>query len=156
MKKCLAIAAFICSFLVTSNVSAQNAMNYSSNNSMNNEACCPEACPQDQACGDCYCKMVRYEPCYYTTKRCVEEQIPCKKKCYRKVPCYTQVERCRMVPEKYCETVCTYKTECYEVDDCKTCQKIVCDQHCKWVPKYYWKHTCAPVASCAPAASCAQ
>lgn len=129
MKKFLAIAAFVCSFLITSNLSAQNA---------NNEECCPP----EQATGDCYCLMVRYEPCYYTTKRCVEEQIPCKKKCYRKVPCYTQVERCRMVPEKYCETVCTYKTECYEVDDCKTCTRVVCDQHCKWVPKYYWKHTC--------------
>jgi len=104
---------------------------------------CPADHPcEDQPMNDCWCLYVHYEPCYYTTKRCVEEQIPCKKKCTRQVPKYYEVQRCKMVPQYYTETVCKYETECYEVDDCKTCKKWVCDQHCKYVPKYYWKHVC--------------
>ncbi len=142
MNKLIQFGALFCCLFLSQNLSAQ-------------DACCPPAdCPCDQPCdqatNDTYRLFVHYEPCWYTTKRCVEEKIPCKKKCYRKVPCYSQVERCRMVPEKYCETVCTYKTECYEVDDCKTCTKVVCDKHCKYVPRYYWKHVCEDTTACNP------
>lgn len=144
MNKLLQFGALFCCLFLSQNLSAQ-------------ENCCPpqQECPADHLCddqptSDAYRLYVHYEPCYYTTKRCVEERIPCKKKCYRKVPRYYQVERCRMVPEKYCETCCKYETECYEVDDCKICKKVVCDQHCKYVPKYYWKHVCEDVNAAAP------
>lgn len=106
-----------------------------------------QACPadhpcEDQKCNDCWQKYCHYEPCYYTTKRCVEEQIPCKKRCCRMVPKYYEVKKCRMVPEYYTETKCCQEPEYYEVDDCKTVKKVVCDQHCKYVPKYYWKRVC--------------
>lgn len=107
-----------------------------------NEGCCPEDHPvADVPMNDCWCMYCHYEPCYYTTKRCVEEQIPCKKKCYRYVPEYYEVQRCRYVPQYYNETCCRQKCECYYVDDCKTCKKYVCDTHCRYVPRYYWKHT---------------
>lgn len=106
---------------------------------------CPADHPcGDQAVGDCWCMYVHYEPCYYTTKRCVEEQVPCKKRCCRMCDKYYEVQRCRMVPEYYTETICRQEPEYYEVDDCKTCQKWVCDQHCEYVPRYYWKHVCEP------------
>lgn len=116
---------------------------------------CPEdhPCP-DQALNDCWCLYVHYEPCYYTTQRCVEEQIPCTKKCWRKVPRYYEVKKCKMVPQYYCETRCKYENECYEVADTKCCKKVVCDTHCKYVPKYYWKHVCGN-AEC-PQKGCAQ
>jgi hypothetical protein len=100
------------------------------------------ACCGEQACGECYCLYVKYEPCYYTTKRCVEEQITCKKKCCRYVPQYCEVKRCRYVPQYYTETVCRQVPEYYYVDECKPCKKTICEKQCKYVPKYYWKHTC--------------
>lgn len=104
---------------------------------------CPADCPcPDQRCNDCWCLYVHYKPCYYTTQRCVEEMVPCKKTCYRQVPKYYQVQRCRMVPEYYNETCCKMECECYEVDDCKCVTKTVCDQHCQYQPQYYWKHVC--------------
>lgn len=115
------------------------------------QAAAPQS-PCDEPTGECYCMYVRHEPCYYQVPRCVEEQIPCKKKCWRYVPKYYEVERCRYVPQYYKETYCRQEPECYYVDDCKTCKKIVYDQKCQYVPKYYWKHTCgntaqAPVSS---------
>lgn len=111
-------------------------------------ACCPAEHPcEGVPAKECWCLMVRYKPCYYTTQRCVEEQVPCKKKCSRWVPKYYEVQKCRMVPQYYTETCCKQELECYEVDDCKTVKKTVCDQQCKYVPEYYWKHTCGD-ASC--------
>lgn len=110
--------------------------------------CCPS---EGEACGECYCKFVRYEPRYYNTTRCVEERIPCQKKCYRMVPKYCEVQRCRMVPEYYTETVCTQERECYMVDDCRTCKRVICEPQCEYVPRYYWKHVCNdPCAQQAP------
>ena len=144
MNKLLQLGALFCCMLFSSAISAQQGCCPAPQA----QACCDQVC--DQPAGDAYRLYVHYEPCHYTTKRCVEECVPCTKKCYRKVPEYYQVERCRMVPEKYCETCCRYKTECYEVADTKTCKKWVCDQHCKYVPKYYWKHECEPVTACCP------
>lgn len=110
---------------------------------MSAQGCCPADAPcADQATNECWCKYVHYEPCYYTTRRCVEEQIPCKRKCCRYVDKYYEVQRCRMVPQYYTETCCRKEPEYYYVDECKTCKKWVCDQHCKYVPTYYWKRTC--------------
>lgn len=101
-----------------------------------------EACCGDRPTGECYCMYVRYNPCYYCVPRCVEEQIPCQRKCWRYVPRYYEVERCRYVPQYYKETYCRQEPECYYVQDCKTCKKIVYDQCCDYTPEYYWKHTC--------------
>ncbi len=109
----------------------------------NNE--CPAehpANPEDQATGECYCLYVRYCPRYYTTQKCVEEQIPCTKTCCREVPEQYEVKRCRMVPEYYTECCTRMRKETYEVPDCKTVKKMVCEEHCEYVPEYYWKHTC--------------
>lgn len=109
---------------------------------------CPEDHPcQDEACNDCWCMYCHYQPCYYYTQRCVEEQIPCKRRCCRYCPKYYEVQRCRYVPQYYNETYCVNEPEYYYVDECKTCQKWVCDRHCKYVPQYYWKHVCGD-ASC--------
>ncbi len=131
------------------NRGAADSSNYAVSNSggsyaaAGNSASCPEDHPvADQATGDCWCMYVHYKPCYYTTKRCVEEKIPCKKTCCRQVDQYYEVDRCRWVPEHYTETCCKKVPEYYEVDDCKICQKVVCDQHCEYVPQYYWKHVC--------------
>lgn len=110
------------------------------------------ACPPEQPCGqpvDCWCRYVRYEPCYYCEKRCVEEQIPCKRKCTRMVPRYYEVQRCRYVPQYYKETICRNEPECYYVDECRTCKRWVSDTKCRYVPKYYWKHTCGDNSGCA-------
>lgn len=129
MKKSISIAVtFCCMFFTQLGFAAQD------------QAC--NECPPDQACNDCYCLYVHYEPCYYTTQRCVEEVVPCTKRCCRQVPKYCEVERCRMVPEYYTETVCYYENEYYDEPDCKTCKKWVCDEHCEYVPQYYWKHAC--------------
>lgn len=116
-----------------------------------NDGQCPiQGCDEpraDHACadtqtGDCWCKYVHYEPCYYYTKRCVTENKYCTKKCCRQVPKYYQVQRCRYVPQYYCETCCKMCPEYYDVQECIPCQKWVCDRHCKYVPRYYWKHVC--------------
>jgi hypothetical protein len=152
MKKLLQLGAILCSFLITQSLYSQNNGDYNNDYAANgapaaavagNQGGCPEDHPcGDQAVGDCWCLYVHYEPCYYQTKRCVEEQIPCKKRCCRMVERQCEVQRCRMVPEYYTETACYQEPEYYEVDDCKTCKKWVCDQHCEYVPKYYWKHVC--------------
>jgi hypothetical protein len=101
-------------------------------------------CPADKACGECYCMYVHYQPRYYTTKRCIEEQYTCPKKCCRYVPQYYEVQRCRYVPEYYTETMCRQVPEYYEVQECKTCKKVICEPQVEYVPTYYWKHECAP------------
>lgn len=106
------------------------------------------ACPADHPCDDqavsteCWVKYVHYEPCYYTTTRCVEEQVPCKRRCCRYVDQQYEVTKCRYVPQYYTETACRKVPEYYDVEECKTCKKYVNDQHCKYVPRYYWKHVC--------------
>lgn len=102
----------------------------------------PCSAPQGGPTNECWCKYVRYEPCYYYTKRCVNENKYCTKKCTRQVPKYYEVQKCRYVPQYYTETACKYETECYDVQECIPCKKWVCDRHVKYVPKYYWKHVC--------------
>ena len=168
MKKLFQLGAVFFCILMTQTVSAENysSSNYgSSNNGSNygstyassgsaeanviydNEHRDDHPC-EDQATGDCYCKYVKYEPCYYTTKRCVQEQIPCTKKCCRYVDQYYEVKKCKYVPEYYTETKSCKVPEYYEVPDCKTCTKTICEKHCKYVPKYYWKHTCGDNSGC--------
>lgn len=149
MKKLFQIGAVFFGILVSQPVFAQcGPQGCPAPQSYSDQGVAPQDHPcEDQPCNDCWCLYVRYEPQYYTTQRCVEEQIPCKKKCSRYVPKYYEVERCKMVPEYYKETICRQELECYEVDDCKICKKMVCDQHCKYVPKYYWKHICGDEAA---------
>ncbi len=112
--------------------------------------------PCEQPCGECYCKYVRYEPCCYNKKRCVEECIPCSKKCCRYVDQYynvqrcryvpqyytVQVQKCRYVPEYYCEQKCCKVPEYYDVQQYKTCKKTICEPCTTYVPRYYWKREC--------------
>lgn len=106
-----------------------------------------DQCPIDHPCadqptGDCWCLYTHYEPRYYCTQRCVEEKVPCQKKCCRMVPKYYEITKCRMVPEYYTETVCREEKEYYFEEDCKICKKWVEDTHCEYVPSTYWKHVC--------------
>lgn len=116
-----------------------------------------ESCPQDHACdqpvNDCWCKYVRYNPCYYYTKRCVQDCYPVNKQCCRMVPQYYQVQKCRYVPQYYCETACRQVPEYYTVCETKTCNRWVNDKHVRWVPEYYWKHTCGDAGCNTPCPS---
>lgn len=165
MKKMIQMGALFLSLLVTQFGFSQDAAYGYANSTApqggnviyDNSPGADGACPQEQATGNCWCLYVKYEPCYYCTQRCVEEQIPCTKRCCRQVPKYYEVQRCKMVPEYYTETCCKYCTEYYDVPDTKCCKKWVSDQHCKYVPKYYWKHTCGDNSGCnvpAPAGCC--
>ena len=152
MNKLLTLGALVCCMMFGASASAQDASNYGQQQPAQDQ-CCPAEHPaedQGQATNDCWCKYVRYKPCYYTTKRCVEEQVPCTKTCCRMVPKYYEVERCKYVPQYYKETCCRNEPEYYQVADCKTCKKWVCDQHCQYVPEYYWKHTCGDNACTTP------
>lgn len=115
--------------------------------------CCAPSCPSpccDQPTNECYCRYVRYQPCYFNTTRCIEEQIPYTRKCCRQVPRYYQVQRCRYisVPQYYTETCCRPECEFYDVQECRTCKRYVCEPQCTYKPVYYWKHTCGD--NCAP------
>jgi len=112
------------------------------------DCCAPQDQCCDQATNDCWCRYVHYEPCYYTTKRCVNYCVPCTRKCCRYCPKYYQVQRCRYVPQYYCETLCRYCPEYYDVCEQKQCTKTVCDTHCRYVPRYYWKHVCGQQQGC--------
>lgn len=129
MKKWFVIGAFLCGILGVQTSYAQCGGRQS-------DACC------DKPTGECYCKYVRYEPCYYTTKRCIDEQVPCVKRCCRMKPEYYQVRCCRMVPEYYYVTKCRQCPEYYDVTEYKCQKKVICEPQCKYVPKYYWKRTC--------------
>lgn len=129
MKKLFLIGAFLFSIFTVQNVFSQE--------------CAPVQAPcEDQPCGECWCRYVHYKPCYYTTKRCVEEQIPCTKRCCRFVPQYYQVQRCRYVPEYYSETRCRQVPEYYDVQETRCCKKTICEPQCRYVPQFYWKRTC--------------
>lgn len=140
MKGLLKISLVLCGLFFTTSAFAQDC--YYNDNAYNNmqNSTCDTAC--DQPVNDCWCRYVHWQPCYYQTTRCVEEQVPCQKNCCRMVPKYYQVQRCKMVPEYYTETVCRNEPEYYCVPDCQTVTRTVCDTHCKYVPQYYWKHTC--------------
>lgn len=105
-------------------------------------SCCPEDQPCDEKTGECWCKYVHYEPCYYNTWRCVETPQYYTKKCCRYVPKYYEVQKCRYVPQYYNETCCRYEPEYYDTQECRTCKQWVCDKHCKYKPCYYYKHVC--------------
>jgi hypothetical protein len=107
-----------------------------------------QECPADHAAddqavaSDCWVKYVHYEPQYYTTQRCVEEQIPCTRRCCRYVDQEYEVTKCRYVPQYYTEKACRKVPDYYDVQEYKTCKKYVPEQHCRYVPRYYWKHAC--------------
>ena len=144
MKKFFQIAAVTIGLFFAQGAYADD--NSCKDNSCNKEdtaaQCCPEEHPCEQPTNDCWCKYVRYKPCYYTEKRCVEEKVPCKKRCCRMVPKYYEVKKCKMVPQYYTETVCKQEPEYYDVEETKCTKKWVCEQKCKYVPEYFWKHVC--------------
>jgi hypothetical protein len=139
MKKLFQLGAIICGLLFAQGAFADMAYNQGGN-----DGCCQQDCPcADQAVQqDCWVKYCHMEPCYYTTCRCVEERIPCTRRCCRYVDQQYEVTKCRYVPQYYCVTCCRKVPEYYDVPDCKVCKRYVNDQHCRYVPKYYWKHVC--------------
>ncbi len=151
MKKFFQIGAVLCALLMSPFAYSQyqDTAGGAGANATNQQ--CPEDHPcEDQACNECWCLYCHYEPCYYTTKRCVEEQVPCQKKCCRYVDKYYEVQRCKYVPQYYTETLCRKEPEYYDVTEYKCCKKWVCDKQCKYVPKYYWKHICGKTGCDAP------
>lgn len=158
MKKLFRLGAVLCGILIAQCTYAENTnygnanygnanygnANYGANAAVQGQGECPadHPCDDQPVASECWVKYVHYEPCYYTTQRCVEEQIPCKRRCCRYVDQQYEVTKCRYVPQYYCETACRKVPEYYDVEECKTCKKYVSDQHCKYVPKYYWKHVC--------------
>lgn len=137
MKKLFLIGAFLLGIFTV-----QNAYSQQYGQIPGGDPCC------EQATGQCYCLFVRYEPSYYTTRRCVDEQIPCTKKCCRMVPQYYEVQRCRYVPEYYCETKCRMVPEYYDVPDTKCCKRVICEPQCQYIPRYYWKYVCGDSSPC--------
>jgi len=147
MKKFIQLSAIFFGLIISHNVYSQNY-----NDQSYQATDCPVACPQvpDTECDE-WKLMCHQQPCPYNSWKCVEEQVPCKKQCCRYVPKYYEVDKCRYVPQHYKETYCRYEKENYEVEDSRTCKKWVCEQKCKYTPKYYWKHTgssdnCAEIA----------
>lgn len=116
-----------------------------------------ESAPGEHACdqpvNDCWCKYVRYNPCYYYTQRCVQDCIPCQKQCCRMVPQYYEVQKCRYVPQYYSEQACRQVPQYYTVCENKYSNRYVSDKHVRWVPQYYWKHTCGDAGCTTPAPS---
>jgi len=145
MKKLLQLGAIVCGLMMAQYTYADGA--YASGNNYAAAGCEQGQCPADHPCDDqpvqseCWVKYVHYEPCYYTTCRCVEEQVPCTRKCCRWVDQQYEVTKCRYVPQYYTETACRKVPEWYDVQETKCCKRYVQDQHCKYVPRYYWKHT---------------
>ena len=152
MKRLLKLSLVLCGLFLTANAYSQSCYSqqettsegivYTDNNFANSYVADNGGAPCDQPVNDCWCRYVHWQPVYYQTQRCVEEQVPCQKNCCRMVPKYFQVQRCKYVPEYYSETYCRYEPEYYCVPDCRTVTRTVCDTHCKYVPQYYWKHTC--------------
>lgn len=141
MKKLFIIGASLLSIFTAQGAFASCGAGFCGNNM--GPGCCDDGCPPDQPTNECFCRFVRYQPCYYTTKRCIEEQIPCTKKCCRWIPQYYQVQKCRYVPQYYCETHCRQVCDYYDVPDCRTVRRVICEPQVTYVPRYYWKHTCA-------------
>lgn len=112
--------------------------------------CCA---PADHACGDCYCLMCHYEPCYYNKTHCTYCPKYTYKKCCRYVPQYYQKQCCRYVPQYYCKTCCRQVPQYYYTCQCQYCPKYTCERCCKYVPRYYYKHVCQP-NSCEQQADC--
>lgn len=155
MKKLFQLGAILCGMLFAQ-ASYADGIGYNAGYAPSNgdyatgDQCCN---PCDQPVqSECWVKYCHMEPCYYTTCRCVEDRIPCCRRCCRYVDQQYEVTKCRYVPQYYCETCCRKVPEYYDVPDCKICKRYVNDQHCKYVPKYYWKHVCNPC----PQPSCPQ
>ncbi len=158
MKKLCLLGAFVLSiFTASSAYSACGAGGCGFSAPSFGDNCCAEPCaPCAQATGNCICQYVRYQPCPYTIKRCVQEQCPYTVRCCRMIPQYYQVQRCRMVPEYYNVTCCRQVPEYYDVQKCRTVCRTVCEQACTYKPVYFWKNECnqCPVQQpCAPACS---
>jgi hypothetical protein len=105
----------------------------------------------------CYCPYTKFEPCYYTVKRCVEEPYTEYKRCCRYVPKYYDKQCCRYVPQYYTQTCCKYEPEyyCVPVQKCRT--REICERKCRYVPCTYTKKSCVecpPADNACPGGSC--
>lgn len=86
---------------------------------------------------------------------CCEEVVECakpqmSKKRIPKVLRHDRVERWRLVPQKYCATICRYETVCEEVEDCNGWKKKCYHE----VPRYYTEERCRLVPERYPDTVC--
>jgi hypothetical protein len=152
MKKLLQLGAIFCGMLMAQLTYADS---YMDNNA---GGCCPTVaqnacdrpCEDQPVQSDCWVKYCHMEPCYYTTCRCEDYQVPCTRRCCRYVDEPYQVTKCRYVPQYYCETCCRKVPQWYDVQETKCCKRYVQDQHCRYVPRYYWKHVGGCQQACEP------
>lgn len=111
--------------------------------------CCQETSNLEEECNDLICeepcetecweREICYEPVYYTTQKCIEKQIPVKRKRMRLVPRQIEVQRVRYVPEVYTEVIVKNEKEYYFEDDWIVRSEMVSEKQCEWVPKSVWK-----------------
>ena len=140
----------ICIFFSAHHLSAmwdkcgRNAYAFPEYHEEGQRGCCPEDHPyQGQtACDGCYELYVHYEPCCYKKYYCVEEQVPCKKRCLRYVDRYYEVRRYRYVPEYYNVTIMQREPEYYVVEETRPVARTVEQLEYGCVPQYYWKPVC--------------
>lgn len=156
MKKLLQLGVIFCGLLMTQFGYSQDFMPSNNDGAIvadtNAEGCCAPT-------GEKWELYACQKPCYYNDWKCVEERIPCKKRCCRYVNQEYQVQKCRYVPQYYCETKCRQVPEYYDVDDCKVCKKWVCNRCCTYKTSYQWKHVCGeaaarPASGCCPTGGC--
>ncbi len=106
--------------------------------------------------------FVQFEPGCENIDCCVEESAQAKKKRIPKILHHDRVERCRMVPQKYCVTLCKYETVCEEIEDCNGCKKkcfrqiphYYQEERCRMVPQKYYRTVCRYETECCEVNDC--
>ena len=164
LKQWGAYASFLAMLIVSTSYAQEPSIN------------CPADHPIENYTINGWTLYVRYIPCYYTTRRCVREQVPDKKRlCSRAITKFRMKEHVDYVPEystalllsdepnssgNYAMdtmSLCPEKhpgieayedLEYYEVMDYKIRYKWVNEQQCKIVPEYYWKQVNGTSCAC--------
>ncbi len=104
----------------------------------------------------CYKPYVYYTPKYHYTCECQQVAVPCKKKCCRMVPKYSEQTFCKYEPKYYTQQYCRYEPEYYCEDDCKYVNQYQYHRNCTYEPHYFYKQECGydNAPSCAPQVAC--
>lgn len=112
--------------------------------------CCPPDHPYygQTTCDGCYELFVHYEPCCYKKNYCVEDQVPCQRRCLRYVDRYYEVRRYRYVPEYYNVTIMQREPEYYYEQDSQPVLRTVEQFEYGCIPQYYWKPVCPSECCC--------
>lgn len=102
--------------------------------------CCPkECCPETLCCSvtpccDCWNLYCHDEKVYYNEERCIQIDIPCRKKCCRCVPVYYNQCCVRYVPKAYTKCINYCEREyCNENDTTASngCSTDICQTDCR-------------------------